>query len=91
MKENGRLCNFGLFELFGSAGEHNVSDRKTENLIGFFEHLLGFGYVVVQVFAHADELGTLTGEYKCIHCYFVLRLKFLMQQFLCSFRGKSML
>ena len=74
MQENSGLRNLGLFELFVGSGEHDVGDRKAEDFVGFFEQFLGCGHVVVQVFAHADELGALAREYECFHLSDVLGL-----------------
>ena len=66
VKEYGGLRHFGLLELVVRAGEHDVRDTETEDIIGFFEKLLCFGDVVVKVFAHTDRLCTLSGKYVCV-------------------------
>ena len=66
VKEYGGLRHFGLLELVVRAGEHDVRNTETEDIIGFFEKLLCFGDVVVKVFAHTDRLCTLSGKYVCV-------------------------
>ena len=72
VKEYGGLRHFGLLELVVRAGEHDVRDTETEDIIGFFEKLLCFGDVVVKVFAHTDRLCTLSGKYVCVLHNFLL-------------------
>ena len=56
MKEDGRLCNFGLLELLVSAGEHHIRDFETEYLVSLVKEFLGQCVVIVEVFTHAYEL-----------------------------------
>jgi len=66
VEEYGRLGDFSLFELFVRTGEHDVGDAETEDFVGLLEESLGFGNVVVEVFAHADGLSALTRKYVCV-------------------------
>ncbi len=76
VQEDGGLCHLGLLEVFLSAFEHEVCDTETQNLVCFLKELLGFGIVVVEVFAHSYKLGTLTGENICFHIIlFLIRRK----------------
>ena len=67
MQEDRGLGHFRLTEILFSAVKHEISDAETEHFIGLLEELAGFGVVVVEIFAHADKLRTLTGEYICFH------------------------
>ena len=69
VQEDRRLGYFRLLELFVGSGEHDIGDREAENFVGFFEQFFCKGNVVVQVFAHSDELGALTREYVCVHIF----------------------
>lgn len=59
VEEYGGLCDFGLLEVFVGAFKHYVSDAEAEYFVGFLKHFVRCGIVVVEVFAHADKLGTL--------------------------------
>ena len=64
------LRDFGLLELIGRTGEHDVRNAESEDFVGLLEKLLGNGNVVVEVFTHADSLGPLSGENVCmLHGY----------------------
>ena len=76
VEEYGRLRYLRLLQLLVRTCEHDVRDAETENLVGFLEQLLRFGYVVVKVFAHTDCLGTLTRKYVCV--FHNLCLNFLL-------------
>ena len=67
VEEDGGLGDGGLTEVFVGAVEHEVGDAEAEDFVGFLKHVAGYGVVVVEVFAHAYELGALAGEYKCFH------------------------
>lgn len=67
VEEDGGLGDGGLTEVFVGAVEHEVGDAEAEDFVGFLKHVAGYGVVVVEVFAHAYELGALPGEYKCFH------------------------
>ncbi len=67
VEENGGLCNLGLTEVFVSALKHEVGYAESEYLVGLLKHLFGHRIIVIEVFAHAYKLGTLTGKYKCFH------------------------
>ncbi len=66
VEEDGRLRHAGLLELLVGTGEHDVGDAEAEDLVGLLEKGLRLGNVVVEVFAHADGLSSLTGEYVCV-------------------------
>ena len=68
VEEDGRLGDCGLTKVFVRTGKHKVCDAETENIIGALKELAGLGVVVVEVFAHADKLCSLTGKYVCFHC-----------------------
>ena len=59
-REYGRLGDFSLFELFVRTGEHDVGDAEAEDFVGLLEKRFGLGNVIVEVFAHADGLSSLT-------------------------------
>ncbi len=67
VEEYGGLCDFGLLEVFVGAFKHYVSDAEAEYFVGFLKHFVRCGIVVVEVFAHADKLGTLARKNKCFH------------------------
>ncbi len=69
MDKDGGLCYFCLFEIFRCAFEHQVGDAEAEDFVCFFKEFAGFGVVVVEVFAHAYELGALPGENVCFHSF----------------------
>ena len=66
MEEYSRLGNLGFLQLIVGSGEHDVGDAETEDFVGLLEESLGFGNVVVEVFAHADGLSALTRKYVCV-------------------------
>ena len=55
-----------LRDIFVRTGEHDVGDAETEDFVGLLEESLGFGDIVVEVFAHADGLSALTRKYVCV-------------------------
>ena len=67
MEEHGRLSNLSLLEFIVGTVEHNVGDAITENIISFLKKLFCLWIVVVEVFTHTYELGSLSGKYKCFH------------------------
>ena len=70
MQEYGGLCHLCGLEVLGCTFEHYVSYSEAENFIGFLKQFLGFLIAVIQLFCHARELGSLTGEYECfLHFY----------------------
>ena len=60
-----RLGHFGLFEIIGRAFKHHFRQREAKQPIGCLTHLAGFCMCIVQVFAHARKLASLTRENKC--------------------------
>ena len=67
MDENGGLGDASLFEFVVGAGKHYISDVESEDFVGTVHQAACFFVVVIEVFAHSYELGTLTGEYKSFH------------------------
>ena len=67
MDKDSGLGNGGLAEIFVGTGKHEVGYAESEDFVGFLEKRAGFGVVVVELFAHADELRSLTREYICFH------------------------
>jgi hypothetical protein len=76
VQEHSRLRDLRLFQLVGCAFEHNLRNLKTENIVSFVKKSLGFGVVLIQIFAHTGELGTLTGENKCFHCLLFVVIRY---------------
>lgn len=72
MEEYGGLCHLGLTQVLVCTGKHEVCDAESENLVCLLEHLFCNRIIVIQVFAHSDELGTLSWEYKCFHAIVVI-------------------
>ncbi len=85
VEEDGRLGHLGLAQVFIGACEHKVGDAEAENLVGTLEEFAGFGVVIVEVFAHAHELGALAGKNVCFHAMvvfdFLNRFKQLYKMF----------
>ena len=67
VEEHGRLCHLGLLQLISSSLEHDIGNLEAKHLVGFVEKFLGKWVVLIEVFAHSNELGSLTGEYECFH------------------------
>ena len=72
MDEYGGLCNLSLAQVFISTFKHEVSDAETKNLVGLFKHFVSYGIVIIQVFAHSYELGTLSWKNKSFHIYEIM-------------------
>ena len=47
VEENGRLGDFGLFQVFGGAGKHEVGDAEANNLVGLLKEVAAVLAVVV--------------------------------------------
>ncbi|MFT6574120.1 MAG: hypothetical protein ACJA16_002309, partial [Akkermansiaceae bacterium] len=62
MQEKGGLAIAGAGEVLGGAMEHNVSEGSTEDLVGFCEEGFGTRIGFDEVLAHANFLGSLSGE-----------------------------
>ena len=69
VEEDCRLCHLSLLEFVVGSFEHDVGYPVAKYFVGFFEKLLGFRIVVVQVFAHTCELCSLSWENKCFHFF----------------------
>ena len=67
VKEDSRLSNFRLFQIFICTCEHQIRNTESQNIVRFFKHLFSKRIVVVQVFAHTYKLRALTGEYIRFH------------------------
>ncbi len=67
VKEDSRLSNFSLAEIFVGAIEHQVSDAEAKNIVGFLKHFASNGIVIIHIFSHSNKLRSLTGENKCFH------------------------
>ena len=67
VEEDCRLSHLSLFQVIFCTLEHHVGDAEAENFICFLKKFLCFGIVVVEVLAHAYELGTLARKYICFH------------------------
>ena len=73
VQEYSGLSDLGLLQVILGAFKHEVGDAESQHLIGFLKQFFGLGIVVIQVFAHTDKLRTLTGEYECFHCLFIIK------------------
>jgi len=62
VEEDGGLRHLGLLQFVGRAGEHDVGDAEAEDFVGLLEKRFGLGNVIVEVFAHADGLSSLTRQ-----------------------------
>ena len=72
MQEYRRLGHFRLFQIFLAAGKHDVGNLEAKDFIGFLEHFLGLGIVVVQIFSHSGKLRSLPGKnISCLHKAFL--------------------
>ncbi len=67
MEEHGGLGHFCLLEILFGAVKHEVGDTEAQDIVGFLKHLLGFGALLVQVFAHTYKLRALAGKHECFH------------------------
>ncbi len=64
MDKNGRLGDLRLGQILHSAMEHDVGQRKAQDVIGFLEEV---AVCVVQVLGHSGALSALAGEDVCLH------------------------
>ena len=83
MEEYSWLGNLGLAKVFVCTFEHNICDAVSEDIVSFFKQFSSQFRVFIQIFAHSNELGTLTWEYKCFHNAFFY-LKFWQRYYLFS-------
>ena len=67
VKEYCRLRHAGLLQLLVCTVEHDISDAEAKDFVGLLEEVLSNGMIFIEVFAHSDELGTLTGKYVSFH------------------------
>ena len=69
VQENGRLGYFGLAQFFVAAGEHGLTQGKTEDLVRAVEQGFHGRRFLVKVGPHSGELGSLSREYVCFHFF----------------------
>ncbi len=67
MKKNGRLCYLRFLQVTIGAVKHYVGNIKAQDLISFIKHFPALILCLIQVLAHATELCSLPGKYKCFH------------------------
>ena len=67
VEEYGRLRHFGLLQVLVRAVEHDVRDTEAQDFVCFLKQIFCQRIIVIQVFAHAYELCSLTGKNKCFH------------------------
>ncbi len=64
VEKKGGLAIPGAREVLGGAVEHDVGEGTAKDLVGLFEEGFGGGIGFDEILAHADFLGTLSGEEK---------------------------
>src|SRR5690606_25285339 len=65
MQENSRLRYAGLLQFFIGTLKHHMRNTDEQDLIRLFKQESCFITVVVKVFAHTSELGSLSGKDVC--------------------------
>src|SRR5690554_748772 len=63
MKKDGRLGYFGLPQVFVCSFKHEVSNPKSQDVVGLFKQFFGQGRLLVKVLAHSNKLCPLSGKY----------------------------
>jgi hypothetical protein len=67
MEENRRVCHLCLAKVIFSAFEHDFSDIKAKDGIGFAEQFPGENRPFRQIFSHTDKLGPLAWKNVSFH------------------------
>ena len=71
MQEHGRLCHLRLLQLFCRTIEHDVGDSEAKYFVSLVEEFASLFVLLIQILAHSNKLGALSGEYKCFHFSFL--------------------
>ena len=65
MQEDGWLRDVRRAQVLVRSFEHDVGNAEAKDFVGFFHHFTRLGVVLIEIFAHSRELGTLAGEHVC--------------------------